>query len=511
MADGSTVRVVYLGDADHLNKATKRAVADLDRVDKKASGVGSKLAKVGKAAAFGVGAVAAGAVVAAPAVFKMAAQMQLLDAKAKVVFGDTLPMVDKWAKANANAMGLTKKEATGLAAGFADLLIPMGFTRKQAAAMSTDVVGLSGALAQWSGGKRTAAEVSEILAKAMLGERDGLKELGISISEADVQGRLLKNGQDKLTGAALEQAKAMATQQLIMEKSTDAQKAYADGADTLASKQAKATAKIKELRDKAVEALIPVLEKATEWGGKLAEEFEAGTGTGGKLKDALSDIRDIGEKLWPVVEKVAKFTGQFIGFLAAHPDLVAHVAVGVAAYAVAMKAAAVWTGAMAAIKLGATALGIGAVGAASAAAAPGVAALSGAILGPAGLVAALTALALAPSMWAASRVTDGGGSAEFAPYDPRATGGTGRPGYKPPIPKGLTPNGGRTDGPKRKPGEGNMPSWRPSGPPQDDVNGRPRGGRLAMGGQTINLVVDGKTLATVVNRQNGKGDRNGGF
>ena len=68
-----------------------------------------------------------------------------------------------------------------------------------------------------------------ILTKAYLGERDALTSLGIKISEADVQARLAANGQDELTGAALEQAKAVATQQLIFEKSTDAQKAWSDG------------------------------------------------------------------------------------------------------------------------------------------------------------------------------------------------------------------------------------------------------------------------------------------
>ena len=41
-------------------------------------------------------------------------------------------------------------------------------------------------LRAWSGGQTSAAEVSDILAKAMLGETDGLKQLGISISQDEV-------------------------------------------------------------------------------------------------------------------------------------------------------------------------------------------------------------------------------------------------------------------------------------------------------------------------------------
>lgn len=273
MADKSTVKVTFLGDASALARAAKQAQASTEAVGRSASksggAVGKAFGSMGAAAKGAIAGVMAGGLVAGGnAIFDMAAQMELMDNKSKTVFGNQIGVVQKWAKANANAMGLTSREATGLAANFADLLIPMGFTRQTAAKMSTDVVGLSGALSRWSGGKRTAAEVSEILAKAMLGERDGLKELGIAISEADVQGRLAKLGKDKLTGAALEQAKAEVTQALIMEKSADAQAAYAKGSGTLAAKKARLTAKFKEFRDSAVAKLIPLLLQLGEYLGR---------------------------------------------------------------------------------------------------------------------------------------------------------------------------------------------------------------------------------------------------
>lgn len=183
--------------------------------------------------------------------------------KANTVFGESVGTVQKWADANASAMGLGTGAATGLAAAFGDLLVPMGFTRDQAAQMSTKTVGLAGALSAWTGGTRTAAEVSDILAKAMLGERDGLKELGISILDADVQARLAKKGQEDLTGAALEQAKAIATQELIFEKSADAQAAFADSTESLAEKQLKQAAATAQMKETLGQALVPVLSAAS--------------------------------------------------------------------------------------------------------------------------------------------------------------------------------------------------------------------------------------------------------
>lgn len=331
MADKSSVKVHFLGEASHLAAAARKARGEVasvgSHVDKSGRGMMNSFKGIGAAAKAGIAGVVTGSLAAGgKAVFDMAANMQLMDAKAKTVFGSQISVVQKWAQANANAMGLTSKEAVGLSAGFADLLIPMGFTREQAAKMSTDVVGLSGALSQWSGGTKSAAEVSEILSAAMLGERDGLKSLGISISEADVQTRLAAQGKDKLKGAALEQAKAEATAALIFEKSKDAQAAYARGADTLAGKKAKLTAQVKELRDKAIAYLIPKLVELGNWVNtnvvpaiqRLVAGFRNGTGSGGKVREMVDRVRAAFHEMRPSVEKVVTVVGRLVSAFVQH-------------------------------------------------------------------------------------------------------------------------------------------------------------------------------------------------
>jgi phage-related protein len=233
-----------------------------DKVGKNVgSKIGSGIAKGVKMAVAGIAVAGGAAAVVGKQMFDLGANLEALGAKSKTVFGDQLGAVEKWAAGSAAAMGLTKSQAVGLAAGFGDLLIPMGFTRKAAADMSTKVVGLSGALAEWSGGKRTAAEVSEILQAAMLGERESLKGLGISITEEDVKARLAAKGQSKLTGALLQQAQAVATQELIFEKSKDAQAAYAAGTAKGIRAQSEFTAKVGEAKEALAKALYPILTK----------------------------------------------------------------------------------------------------------------------------------------------------------------------------------------------------------------------------------------------------------
>ncbi|MEG1649851.1 MAG: hypothetical protein RR277_08180, partial [Rikenellaceae bacterium] len=102
-------------------------------------------------------------------------------AKASRVFGSELGYVEMQAEKVASRAGLTNKEFVAMAANTADLLVPMGFTRKASADMAVDMQKLTGALVEWSNGKFTAEDVSMRLTKAIMGETEGLKELGIGI------------------------------------------------------------------------------------------------------------------------------------------------------------------------------------------------------------------------------------------------------------------------------------------------------------------------------------------
>lgn len=234
----------------------------LDETGKKTDAMGGKFADMGKKAALGFAAAGVGAVALGKEILSSGAQLTAWRLKSDVVFEGQSASVRKWADANNEAFGVTDDELVGLAASFGDLLKPMGFTASQAADMSQKVIGLSGALSSWSGGTVSAAGASDILAKAMLGETDGLKSLGIAISAADVEARLAAKGQDELTGSALEQAKAIAVQELIFEKSTDAQKAFAEGGNEALLAQNKLKAGIGELKERVVTALMPAFTTA---------------------------------------------------------------------------------------------------------------------------------------------------------------------------------------------------------------------------------------------------------
>jgi len=252
------LEIVFLGNAKPAQDAMHQLAQSGDGLQAKIGGLEGAFSKVTTVAG---GFLLGNAITKGPSALMglsdTARALELQMKKASVVFGDQLPVVQQWAAGNASAMGLTKSQAVNLAAGLQDLLVPMGMNRDEAAALSTKTIGLAGALAEWSGGSKSAADVADILTKAYLGETDGLKALGISISAAEVEQRLMEKGQKDLTGTARQQAEALAIQEMIFEKSTDAQKAFADGAGSAARKQAEMKARIQEAKEALARGLAP--------------------------------------------------------------------------------------------------------------------------------------------------------------------------------------------------------------------------------------------------------------
>lgn len=255
----------------------------------RARGIGTDVMK-GMAAGVGIGATQN----LGPAILRgvadlnsLGTELELLGNKAGIVFGNQLGVAEEWAAENAAAMGLTERRAIGAAAGIQDLLVPMGFTRDQATGMTFDLMDLSGALSEWSGGTRSSAEVSQIMTAALLGERESLKSLGISITQAEVDQQVLANGMAGTTGQVLQQAQAQATLELITAKSTDAQTAYAEGAGSNARQQAELTARIQTMREELAMQLVPAFGKAMEVGLAFVGGIAAGAGIIADHKELL--------------------------------------------------------------------------------------------------------------------------------------------------------------------------------------------------------------------------------
>lgn len=243
----------------------RQATRNLDRIGDaadKAEGRFSKLGRGMKTA--GVGIAAAGAAAGAAALgmgkklFDTAVSAEAMGNKTRIVFGESIGVVSRWADANAAKMGLTRRETQFLAANIGDLLTPMGFTQSKAAALSTQIGTLAGAFSQWSGGTLTATDASELLQDALVGEFDSLKQVGVQLDAATVDTLMAKAGKDKLTGSARKQAEAEIILKEITRQSSNAIKGYTGNTNKLGSAKNQLTARVKELRERVAVGLTPV-------------------------------------------------------------------------------------------------------------------------------------------------------------------------------------------------------------------------------------------------------------
>jgi hypothetical protein len=249
----------------------------------------------------------------------LAIQTDALARKSLTVLADQLGKVTTEAEKNAAAMGITEQKYVSATAGIADLLIPMGFQRDKAADISLQLVNLSGALAEWSGGTKTAEESQHALSAALLGEREELKSYGIAISEEDVKQRLLTKGMNDLTGSRLQQAKAIATLELVLEKSTDAQTSYATNTDSLIRQQALLNAKYEETRTAIAQKLEPLLASLSKGLLFLAGETGKASDNTAKLQaqfnieiDTLKRSNLSQDTRKQLIEQINKSYGQYL-------------------------------------------------------------------------------------------------------------------------------------------------------------------------------------------------------
>lgn len=198
------------------------------------------------------------------ALFNIGQDAEALQTKMGAVFGESTKIVEDFATANANAIGLSRREYKGLATDVGDLLTPMGFTQKTAAELSTELVNQAGILSRWTKGKVDTKTATEILNKSLLGERDALNQLGLDIKDSTIQAELKRKGLEKLTGDERKQAEALITLEQITKQSTNANAAFAKGTEDLQEKKARLRARISEIADRMGSALIPLFNKLLE-------------------------------------------------------------------------------------------------------------------------------------------------------------------------------------------------------------------------------------------------------
>lgn len=289
-------------------KSQEKELKNQQKEGDKLSGVYKKLGAA-VAAAFTVRAI----INFAKEINETAKQIEAFDRKAEIVFGNSLPSIQLEAEKTAIAIGLTRREFVNAAAGIQDILVPLGFTRDRAAELAAETTKLAGAISQWSGGQFDAAEGAQILQKALTGEVEQLKTVGIVVDQSSKQFNERIKLLMETEGLTLQQAKALDILTQITEKSTDAQTGLAEATESISVKQAQANARFREAFEELSVALTPAVTGLTNALATAATELTFLTQSEGLgdffdrfriiLKNSVGDFEEFNQRLAQEEEK----------------------------------------------------------------------------------------------------------------------------------------------------------------------------------------------------------------
>ena len=205
------------------------------------------------------------------AAIKMASDFEETDAKFKTVFSSIKFQAEDTARTFEKSFGLSSLAAKKMLGDTGDLLVGFGFTEHEALNLSKQVNELAVDLASFTNFSGGAEGASLALTKALLGERESIKSLGIAITEADLRRFAEEQG---LVFKELDRvAKANLTFQLAAKQSSKAIGDYARTSGSFANQIRKLKADFTNLSVEIGTMLLPVAQKALAWVKNMVNKF----------------------------------------------------------------------------------------------------------------------------------------------------------------------------------------------------------------------------------------------
>ena len=289
------------------------ALSEFDKVNGKMGETATKSQKVGAAlkaaavpATIALGAIAVGAKKAIDAASDLEKQVQ----KTSAVFGPSAKAIVAWSEGLAKSFGLSSGEALDMANRFGNLFVNLGYSQKQAAGMSEQMVQLAADMASFN--HVPVSETMAALQSGLAGATRGLKKYGIVIDSSALKQEALKEGLYSGKGALDAHAKAAASLTLIMHQTANAQGDFAKHSHDAANAQAIQAAETKNMEEELGKGLLPYYEaalglliKLTDVMGKHTTTIKVVIGAIAALSAAIL-VANAAWKAYTIAQNVAK-------------------------------------------------------------------------------------------------------------------------------------------------------------------------------------------------------------
>jgi hypothetical protein len=295
MATIANLKVNLLADSTGLNRSLADATAKMQAFGTKMANIGATMSTRLTLPIVGIGV----------SMVKAASDAEETATKFAVVFRDVEQGATKAFETLRNEYGLSTNASKELLGNTGDLLTGFGFSQQAALELSTEVNKLAVDLASFTNFSGGATGASQALTKALLGERESVKSLGISILEEDVQKQVAINTTNGLTFASERQAKAYATLQIAQSQSKNAIGDYARTQDGLANQTRLLQQRMNDLAVSFGEIMVPAVNKIV---GRLTAMTEGLRDMNPETKAIILGIAGFVAIAGPVVFAIGKIT-----------------------------------------------------------------------------------------------------------------------------------------------------------------------------------------------------------
>lgn len=297
------------------------AVAGIDRLKTAFIGLQSVIAVV---AAAGIG-------ILTKNLIDAASEAQETANKFNVTFSGIRKEADLTADNLAKNFGLANDEAQALLSNTGDLLTGFGFTQESALALSDATNKLAVDLASFTNYSGGAKGASEALTKALLGERESIKSLGIAILEEDVKAKIKSlEVTGELTNETEREKRAIATLAIAYEQAKNSVGDFARSQFEYANQIRVTDSIVRNLTVGLGKGLLPAVTEmrkafnllAKENGEKLINAFKQIIEFSGGIAKAIGGIVQVFKPLVPIVLEFAGTAFSLIKYIGIGLDAV---------------------------------------------------------------------------------------------------------------------------------------------------------------------------------------------
>lgn len=267
-----TLVVRIEADMKDMRRGLRRLEADVNKSTNKMT---SSFKKLGTAMKVGVAAIIVrqGAR-AGSALISLSSDIEEMQGKSKVVFGNFRKNVVKELTEFGDAVGRSSFELEEMASSVQDTFVPLGFARGEASKLSVELTKLAVDTASFNNASDT--QTMEAFKSALVGNHETVRRFGVVITEATLNQELLTMGIQGGNKAATNAQKVQARLNLITAGVSDAHNDAARTAGSFANQSKRLMAALKELAAGIMGNVLPMataIVHALAEGAEAAKEF----------------------------------------------------------------------------------------------------------------------------------------------------------------------------------------------------------------------------------------------